>query len=167
MNDLDELLATQRVEHMVPQRPRSARATANDQLLRSALQDLSVQRSWDAVTMAGLASHAGFSPTVVRARAHSVAELGKDLRQHEVGQVSTDTATATLDALHGDGIEILKALHRWTQPSPPPPDMRWTWAPLTGPHFGYMLLACLLDGLDELPLLGPISNGLRNYHDHI
>lgn len=120
MNDLDELLAAQRVDHVVPQRRRSARATANDQLLRTALQDLVVQRSWDAVTMAGLASHAGFSPTVVRARAQSVAELGNDLWQHEVGPAFTDTVTATLDALRGgDGTEILTALRRWTQPSPP------------------------------------------------
>lgn len=120
MNHLDELQAALRAGYSVPKRRRTTRAVTNDQRLRDALLELITQRGWDGVTMAGLASHAGFSPTVVRARAQSVAELGSDLWQHTLGPVFADTVASTLDALHsGDGTEVLTALHRWTQPSPP------------------------------------------------
>lgn len=118
MNDLDELRAAFRADYTVPKRRRSTRAVNNDLRLREALLEVITQRGWDGVTMAGLASHADFSPTVVRARAHSVAELGNDLWQHTLGPAFATAVTSTLDGLRtGDDATIVAALRCWTKPS--------------------------------------------------
>jgi AcrR family transcriptional regulator len=118
MDELNDLLSTHLKEGALPQRRRSARADSNDRRLREALLDLVSARGWTEISMASLAQHAGFSPTVVRTRARDIAELGIDLWRTSVGPVFMETVTTTFAALRSaEPSAILASLHRWTLPS--------------------------------------------------